>query len=86
MKNLEETIAYIKEIAQFQHNLYECYMQHGEQGDRVHECLKYAAEYSRIAEWLEQLKRAKTLLKATYKLLNKQNEYNSRKYVFTKKF
>lgn len=32
------------------------------------------AENKQLAEWLRNLKRADTLLKATYKLLNKQHE------------
>lgn len=35
-------------------------------------CLKCAKEHRQLAEWLIELKRADTLLKATYDLLNKQ--------------
>lgn len=34
---------------------------------------KCAAEHRQLAEWLRELKRADTLLKATYDLLNKQH-------------
>lgn len=37
----------------------------------LEEC-KCAAEHRKLAEWLRELKRADTLLKATYDLLNKQ--------------
>lgn len=36
-------------------------------------CKKCAAEHRQLAEWLRELKRADTLLKATYDLLNKQH-------------
>ena len=35
---------------------------------------KNAAKNKQLAEWLRDLKRADTLLKATYELLNKQHE------------
>ena len=38
----------------------------------LEEC-KRAAEHRQLAEWLRELKRADTLLKATYDLLNKQH-------------
>jgi hypothetical protein len=37
------------------------------------ECKKCADEHRQLAEWLRELKRADTLLKATYNLLNKQH-------------
>jgi len=36
-------------------------------------CRECAAEHRQLAEWLRELKRADTLLKATYDLLNKQH-------------
>ena len=38
------------------------------------ECKKCADEHRQLAEWLKELKRADTLLKATYDLLSKQHE------------
>ena len=73
---IDEAIAHANGVAQSQGDLYDCYMQHGEQGDHVHKCLKCSTEHKQLAEWLEQLKRADTLLAAAYDLLQKQ--YNSR--------
>jgi hypothetical protein len=61
---LEETIEHTKEIAE------RC----EKEGifvipQNIKEC---GQEYAQIAEWLSELKRAKTLLKATHELLNKQ--------------
>lgn len=70
--NIDEAIAHAKEVAESQADLYDCYLQHGEQGDHVQECLKCSAQHSQLVEWLEQLKRADTLLTATHDLLQKQ--------------
>ena len=74
--NIDEAIAHACKISEIQADLYECYMQHGEQGDHVQKCLKCSAEHKQLAEWLEQLKRADTLLAATYDLLQKQYKNN----------
>ena len=73
--NIDEAITHAEEVAKGQADLYDCYMQHGEQGSHVEECLKCSAEHSQLAEWLKQLKRAETLLIATHDLLQKQ--YNN---------
>lgn len=56
MLDLESMIKHYKEVAKEQAELYECYMQHGEQGDYVNECLKCAEEHRQLAEWLKELK------------------------------
>lgn len=56
MLDLESMIKHCKEVAKEQAELYECYMQHGEQGDYVNECLKCAEEHRQLAEWLKELK------------------------------
>ena len=38
------------------------------------ECAECAEEHRQLAEWLNELKRARVLLKATYELLMKQND------------
>lgn len=40
----------------------------------IEECKKCAEEHRQLAEWLNELKRARVLLKATYELLMKQND------------
>ena len=40
----------------------------------IEECKKCAEEHRQLAEWLNELKRARVLLRATYELLMKQND------------
>lgn len=44
-----------------------------EQDKYADECAECAEAHRQLAEWLRELKRADTLLKATYDLLNKQH-------------
>ena len=41
---------------------------------KAEECMQCAEEHRQLAEWLNELKRARVLLKATYELLMKQND------------
>lgn len=45
-----------------------------ELGRTLASCIKCAEEHRQLAEWLNELKRARVLLKATYELLMKQND------------
>ena len=69
---LEEAIRHAEEVAQKNEDFVRCHS-----CDRelrfVKRCQKCAEEQRQLAEWLRELKRADTLLKATYDLLNKQH-------------
>lgn len=54
---LDEAIRHCEEVAQGQSELYDCYLQHGEQGDYVQNCLKCGTEHRQLAEWLKDYKR-----------------------------
>lgn len=41
---------------------------------KAEECMQCAKEHRQLAVWLNELKRARVLLKATYELLMKQND------------
>lgn len=57
---LDEAITHCEEVAD-----YDCYNENQ---------MKCAEEHRQLAEWLRELKRADTLLKATYDLLKKQDK------------
>ena len=56
INNIDEAIKHYEEETEGQYNLYDCYLQHGEQGDYVEDCLKCASEHKQLAEWLKKLK------------------------------
>jgi hypothetical protein len=53
---LDEAIIHAEEVAQGQSGLYDCYLQHGEQGEHVESCKKCASDHRQLAEWLKELK------------------------------
>ena len=69
---LEEAIRHAEEVAQKNEDFVRCHSCDRELGF-VKRCQKCAEEQRQLAEWLRELKRADTLLKATYDLLNKQH-------------
>ena len=54
---LDEIIKHCEEVAEVQYDLYDCYLQLGEQGDHVQNCLECGTEHLQVAEWLKLLKR-----------------------------
>jgi len=59
MLDLESAIEHAEKAAKWQYTLYDCYLQHGEQGDYVQNCSKCADEHRQLAEWLKDYKRLK---------------------------
>lgn len=53
---LDEAIEHAEEVAQGQSELYDCYLQHGEQGEHVESCKKCASDHRQLAEWLKDYK------------------------------
>lgn len=53
---LDEAIKHAEEVAEGQYNLYDYYLQHGEQDDYVQDCLKCGTEHRQLAKWLKELK------------------------------
>ena len=69
---LEEAIKHCEEIAERNEKKASWYW--WKEGNPNYEnCIECAAEHKQLAEWLRELKRADTLLKATYDLLKKQH-------------
>jgi hypothetical protein len=56
---LDEAIIHAEEVAQGQSELYDCYLQHGEQGEHVESYKKCASDHRQLAEWLKDYKRLK---------------------------
>lgn len=67
MMTLDEAILHAEEVAKAQSDLFECYLQHGEQGDHVEECLDCAIAHRQLAEWLRELKAYKGRYHKYYK-------------------
>ena len=74
---IEEAIKHAEEVSEANERGVQDAIELGEQNPpltEIEDCLKCAKEHRQLAEWLKELKRARTLLKATYELLNKQKE------------
>jgi len=57
LMTLDEAIQHCEDVIEGQYNLYDCYLQHGEQGDYVQNCLKCAEQHRQLTEWLKDYKR-----------------------------
>ena len=56
MISLEDAIQHCLDVSESNRDLYETYIQHGEQGKHVDDCFECAIEHKQLAEWLEELK------------------------------
>ena len=70
---LEEAIRHCEEVAEEYEDKIKRWKGDYPVCKAIMSCQKCAYEHRQLAEWLKELKRADTLLKATYDLLNKQH-------------
>lgn len=71
---LEEAIKHCTEIAEEEDQKIKRWNGDYPHLKKIDYCEKCASEHRQLAEWLNELKRARVLLKATYKLLMKQKD------------
>lgn len=74
MLDLESAIKYCEEIAEEEDQKIKRWNGDYPHLKKIDSCEKYAAEHRQLADWLNELKRARILLEATHNLLEKQME------------